>query len=172
MRPAPLALAAPFIKANFNPDEPRIPAGQPGAADAANADAVSATDAGILQPRLSREEAIGNRVDFMVRSQLRNVFNPSASPTDRGRTSQSTIATTKPQATTASIGYLTPGSAMSYLTGRCLRRRLAQRKSAASSVLTPSRARWSSFDRARWGRFPLTCFRDQKVIRFDLKGDS
>jgi hypothetical protein len=25
-----LALAAPFIKANFNPDEPRIPAGQPG----------------------------------------------------------------------------------------------------------------------------------------------
>jgi hypothetical protein len=45
-----------------------------GAVDAAYADAVSAADAGRLQPRLSREEAIGNEVDRKVRLDLRNMF--------------------------------------------------------------------------------------------------
>ena len=45
------------------------------AVDAAYQDAVSAADAGRLQPRLSREEAIGNRVDFVVRRDLRQLFD-------------------------------------------------------------------------------------------------
>jgi len=44
------------------------------AVDAAYEEAVSAADAGRLQPRLSREEAIGNRVDFEVRGELRDLF--------------------------------------------------------------------------------------------------
>jgi hypothetical protein len=42
--------------------------------DDAYEEAVSAADAGRLQPRLSREEAIGNRVDFVVRSNLKDIF--------------------------------------------------------------------------------------------------
>jgi hypothetical protein len=37
-----LALASPFIKANFNPDEPRIPAGHPGGGEWSTGDAVEA----------------------------------------------------------------------------------------------------------------------------------
>ena len=44
------------------------------AVDAAYAEAVAAADAGRLQPRLSREEAIGNCVDFEVRKELRRMF--------------------------------------------------------------------------------------------------
>lgn len=44
------------------------------AVDAAYAEAVSEADASRLQPRLSREEAIGNWVDFEVRQQLKNTF--------------------------------------------------------------------------------------------------
>ena len=43
--------------------------------DDAYEEAVSAADAGRLQPRLSREEAIGNRVDFVVRSNLKDIFD-------------------------------------------------------------------------------------------------
>lgn len=43
--------------------------------DAAYADAVSAANAGRLQPRLSQAEAIGNRIDFVVRQQLMNLFD-------------------------------------------------------------------------------------------------
>ena len=46
-----------------------------GAVDAAYKDAVSAADAGRLQPRLSREEAIGNWMDARVRTDLREMFN-------------------------------------------------------------------------------------------------
>ena len=45
------------------------------AVDKAYEDAVSAADAGRLQPRLSRGEAIGNRVDFVVRRDLRQMFD-------------------------------------------------------------------------------------------------
>ncbi len=44
------------------------------AVDAAYTKAVGAADAGRLQPRLSREEAIGNWVDFTVRQQLKRTF--------------------------------------------------------------------------------------------------
>jgi len=46
-----------------------------GAVDAAYAEAVSAADAGRLQPRLSRAEAIGNWVDARVRKDLRQLFD-------------------------------------------------------------------------------------------------
>jgi hypothetical protein len=45
------------------------------AVDTAYEQAVSAADAGRLQPRLSREEAIGNRVDAEVRQRLKSLFN-------------------------------------------------------------------------------------------------
>jgi hypothetical protein len=45
-----------------------------GAVDAAYEEAVSEADAGRLQPRLSRQEAIGNWVDFTVRQELKNMF--------------------------------------------------------------------------------------------------
>lgn len=45
------------------------------AVDAAYEEAVSAADAGRLQPRLSREEAIGNRVDATVRADLKEMFD-------------------------------------------------------------------------------------------------
>ncbi|MGD1015612.1 MAG: hypothetical protein ABR863_04130 [Roseiarcus sp.] len=45
------------------------------AVDAAYPEAVAAADAGRLQPRLSREEAIGNQVDFRVRKALRQLFD-------------------------------------------------------------------------------------------------
>jgi hypothetical protein len=45
------------------------------AVDAANQEAVSAADSGRLQPRLSREEAIGNWVDARVRKDLRQMFD-------------------------------------------------------------------------------------------------
>lgn len=45
------------------------------AVDAAYSDAVSAVDTGRLQPRLSREEAIGNRIDDLVRQDLKDLFN-------------------------------------------------------------------------------------------------
>ncbi len=45
------------------------------AVDAAYEEAVSAADAGRLQPRLSREEAIGNQVDFLTRKALRQLFD-------------------------------------------------------------------------------------------------
>ncbi|HLJ71664.1 MAG TPA: hypothetical protein VKU03_10120 [Roseiarcus sp.] len=44
------------------------------AVDAAYEEAVSVADAGRLQPRLSREEAIGNWIDSRVRQGLRNMF--------------------------------------------------------------------------------------------------
>lgn len=44
------------------------------AVDAAYEEAVSEADAGRLQPRLSRAEAIGNWVDFTVRQELKNMF--------------------------------------------------------------------------------------------------
>ena len=44
------------------------------AVDAAYEKAVSEADAGRLQPRLSRTEAIGNWVDFTVRKALKNMF--------------------------------------------------------------------------------------------------
>jgi hypothetical protein len=45
------------------------------AVDAAYTEAVSAADAGRLQPRLSREEAIGNWMDARVRRALRQMFD-------------------------------------------------------------------------------------------------
>jgi hypothetical protein len=50
------------------------------AVDAAYEGAVAAADAGRLQPRLSREEAIGNRVDFIVRADLRQLFDEYGIP--------------------------------------------------------------------------------------------
>jgi hypothetical protein len=50
------------------------------AVDAAYPEAVAAADAGRLQPRLSREEAIGNRVDFIVRADLRQLFDEYGIP--------------------------------------------------------------------------------------------
>ncbi len=44
------------------------------AVDAAYEEAVSADDAGRLQPRLSREEAIGNWMDARVRAELEEMF--------------------------------------------------------------------------------------------------
>ena len=43
--------------------------------DAAYDEAVSAADAGRLQPRLSRAEAIGNEIDTMVRGELKSLFD-------------------------------------------------------------------------------------------------
>jgi hypothetical protein len=51
-----------------------------GAVDAAYEEAVSAADAGRLQPRLSREEAIGNWVDSSVRRDLRQMFDDYSIP--------------------------------------------------------------------------------------------
>jgi hypothetical protein len=51
-----------------------------GAVDVAYANAVSAADAGRLRPRLSREEAIGNRVDAEVRQGLKSLFNSYGIP--------------------------------------------------------------------------------------------
>jgi hypothetical protein len=45
------------------------------AVDAAYEESVSAADAGRLQPRLSRAEAIGNRMDARVRTDLRQMFD-------------------------------------------------------------------------------------------------
>jgi hypothetical protein len=45
------------------------------AVDAAYKEAVSAADAGRLQPRLSRQEAIGNQVDSRVRTALKQIFD-------------------------------------------------------------------------------------------------
>jgi hypothetical protein len=45
------------------------------AVDSAYGEAVAAADAGRLQPRLSREEAIGNEVDPTVRRELRRTFD-------------------------------------------------------------------------------------------------
>ena len=45
------------------------------AVDAAYDEAVSEADASRLQPRLSRSEAIGNRVDFVVRQALMDLFD-------------------------------------------------------------------------------------------------
>lgn len=45
------------------------------AVDTAYLNAVAFADAGRLQPRLSRQEAIGNRVDFQVREDLMNLYN-------------------------------------------------------------------------------------------------
>ena len=50
------------------------------AVDAAYAEAVAAADAGRLQPRLSREEAIGNRIDFRVRADLKDMFDAYGIP--------------------------------------------------------------------------------------------
>jgi hypothetical protein len=50
------------------------------AVDAAYAEAVAAADAGRLKPRLSREEAIGSRVDFIVRGDLRQLFDEYGIP--------------------------------------------------------------------------------------------
>ena len=50
------------------------------AVDAAYAEAVSAADAGRLEPRLSREEAIGNRVDSAVRLDLKDTFSSFGVP--------------------------------------------------------------------------------------------
>jgi hypothetical protein len=44
------------------------------AVDAAYEEAVDEADAGRLQPRLSREEAIGNWMDAEVREKLRELF--------------------------------------------------------------------------------------------------
>ena len=46
-----------------------------GAVDDAYAEAVEAADAARLQPRLSRAEAIGNQVDFLVRQDLKEMFD-------------------------------------------------------------------------------------------------
>lgn len=51
-----------------------------GAVDDAYKEAVSIADAGRLQPRLSREEAIGNWVDLAVRKDLRRMFNTYGIP--------------------------------------------------------------------------------------------
>ena len=50
------------------------------AVDAVYPEAVAAADAGRLQPRLSREEAIGNQVDFRVRQALRQLFDEYGIP--------------------------------------------------------------------------------------------
>ncbi len=50
------------------------------AVDAAYEEAVSAADAGRLQPRLSRMEAIGNQVDFLVRKAIRQLFDEYGIP--------------------------------------------------------------------------------------------
>lgn len=55
-----------------------------GAVDAAYADAVTVADAGRLEPRLSREEAIGNRVDAEVRQNLKSLFNTYGIPFGSG----------------------------------------------------------------------------------------
>ena len=55
------------------------------AVDAAYAEAVAAADAGRLQPRLSREEAIGNQVDFLVRKAIRQLFTEYDIPYGRGK---------------------------------------------------------------------------------------
>ncbi len=51
-----------------------------GAVDVAYEEAVSEADASRLQPRLSREEAIGNWVDFTVRKDLKKLFNSFGIP--------------------------------------------------------------------------------------------
>ena len=50
------------------------------AVDAAYAEAVIAADAGRLEPRLSRQEAIGNSIDPIVRGALRSMFNQYGIP--------------------------------------------------------------------------------------------
>ena len=50
------------------------------AVDAAYEEAVSEADASRLQPRLSREEAIGNWVDFTVRKDLKKLFDSFGIP--------------------------------------------------------------------------------------------
>ena len=50
------------------------------AVDDAYEEAVSEADAGRLQPRLSRAEAIGNRVDSEVRQNLKNIFDTYGIP--------------------------------------------------------------------------------------------
>jgi hypothetical protein len=50
------------------------------AVDAAYPEAIAAADAGRLQPRLSREEAIGNQVDSRVRKALRQLFDEYGVP--------------------------------------------------------------------------------------------
>jgi hypothetical protein len=51
-----------------------------GAVDVAYEEAVSEADASRLQPRLSREEAIGNWVDFTVRKDLKKLFDSFGIP--------------------------------------------------------------------------------------------
>ena len=55
------------------------------AVDAAYEEAVSEADASRLQPRLSREEAIGNWVDFTVRKDLKKLFDSFGIPYGPGR---------------------------------------------------------------------------------------
>jgi hypothetical protein len=55
------------------------------AVDAAYEEAVSEADASRLQPRLSRAEAIGNRVDFTVREDLMDLFNSYGIPYGPGQ---------------------------------------------------------------------------------------
>jgi hypothetical protein len=90
------------------------------AVDTAYADAVNAADAGRLQPRLSREEAIGNQVDFVVRKAVRQLFNEYGVPFGPGEEVTINNRDYETAANAVATGFRTPDSAMSHLTGRFL----------------------------------------------------
>ena len=120
-----------------------------GAVDVAYEEAVSEADASRLQPRLSREEAIGNWVDFTVRKDLKKLFDflRYSLWSRRGRDDQQSRLRNLGEWPKLS-GFRTQESETHLSIGRFLRRRLAHHKSADFSARTRYRARWSSFVRA------------------------
>ena len=108
--------------------------------DSAYDQAVSMADADLLNPKLSRERAIGVAMDGEFERSLAKCCLLMKSPAALALTYSSTIATTRRSREVKGIGFRTRESETFPMIGRSGRRRSAQRKFAGSFAPTRGRA--------------------------------